>query len=195
VSSAPSRVAETMNAWFHDLLGVCDHVLFDISTDERHRKAATLNVLARNAKVLIVGEVDERGDLFLPLCFTLAAACRRLDVEPNAGQWLAAVENVISFGPRMDAAARALPAMGLRQMSAAMVFKQHLDEALVNAGVTDRPTILDQRSRVRSLGLAVNWGMRFLLSYAQETSGEAPSRPPDARDLPWIRALLAPLSR
>lgn len=179
-----------MTEWFRDLLRLCDQVFFGISTNKRHRQAAILNVLAHNAKILVASEMDKHGELFMPLCLTLAAACRRLDVEPHAGQWRSAVENVLQLELRLRAAAPSLPSLGFSPITSAAIFKQHLDEALVNAGVTDRPTILDQHNRRLSMGLAANWGMRFLLAYALETSGDPAGRPADARDLSWIRALL-----
>ena len=195
MEGSTKRAAETMTAWFREVLHLCDQVFFGISTDERHRKAAVLNVLTHNAKILVTSDIDRDGELFLPLCLVLASACRRLDVEPSAGQWRAAVENVLHLELKLRTAAQSLSSMGLSPTTSAAVFKQHTDEVLVNAGVTDRPTILDQHNRLLSLGLAVNWGMRFLLAYALETVGEQAGRPADARDLPWIRGLLAPLAR
>jgi hypothetical protein len=183
-------LAETMTGWFREILHLCDQSFFGVATDERHRKAAILNVLARNAKILVASEMDREGELFEPLCLTLAAACRLLAIEPSTSNWRAALQNVFEFQLKLRNAAPSLFSLGLSPTTSAAVFKQHLDEALVNAGVTDRPTILDQQNRLLSLGLAINWGMRFLLAYALETLGEPPGRAAEARDLSWIRALL-----
>jgi len=55
--------------------------------------------------------------------------------------------------------------------------------------VPDRRTILVEENRRGSLGLAVNWGFRFLHAYALEIK---PSRTRDRtmRDLQWVHSLI-----
>ena len=55
--------------------------------------------------------------------------------------------------------------------------------------VPDRRTMLVEENRRESLGLAVNWGFRFLLAYALEIK---PSRTGDRtmRDLQWVHSLI-----
>ncbi len=178
------RAASELRVWFSSLLGLCDRTVFAVSTQEAHRQAAMLGVLTRNAKTLIHGALDSGGDLYTPLCFVLAAACRRLGLEPGDREWRSAIKNVLrlkhELGSVRDQAA-------LPVGSAAAIFKEQLDEALVNAGVTDRPTILDRHNRDLALGLAVNWGLRFLVAYALELSVAAPEAEHDVRDLGWVR--------
>jgi hypothetical protein len=79
-------------------------------------------------------------------------------------------------------------AYGIGDLTAASIFKRLLEEALIGAGVTDRPTLLDEANRRASLGTALQWGMKLLLAYALEVEPRAPRR--GIRDLRWIGALL-----
>jgi hypothetical protein len=147
------RVAETMTEWFREVLRLCDQVFFGVSTDERQRKAAIMNTLARNAKILVESDIDEAGEIFMPLCLVLSAACRRLDVEPGAGQWRAAVENVLRLKRQLRAEERSLASLGLSQMTSAAVFKEHLDEALVNAGALSHADLEAARLQFAAAGV------------------------------------------
>jgi hypothetical protein len=73
----------------------------------------------------------------------------------------------------------------------ASILKELFCEALVNAGVTDRPTLLTEKNRSASLGLAVNWGLRLIIAYALLLP---PARLPrsQVRDLRWVRSLVGP---
>ena len=59
----------------------------------------------------------------------------------------------------------------------------------MHAGVTDRPTILAEENRRVSLGLAVNWGLRFLIAYALETQPPRSGRR-EVRDLGCIHSII-----
>jgi hypothetical protein len=132
-------------------------------------------------------ELDPGGALYGPICFVLAASCRRLRIEPGEREWIAAIKNVL----RLDARVREVAETAALPLGTpAAIFKQQLDEALVNAGVTDRPTILDRHNREVALGLAANWAMRFLIAYALETTEQAPDGVPTAHDLGWLRRTL-----
>ena len=54
---------------------------------------------------------------------------------------------------------------------AAAIFREHFLEALRQAGVARVPTILDAANRRTALGLAINWGLRFLIATAAGLSG------------------------
>jgi hypothetical protein len=178
------RAAGELCSWFSQLLALCDRTVFAVSTHEPHRQAAVLGVLTRNAKIIVHGELDAAGALYTPLCFVLGAACRRLGVEPSDRQWLSAISNVLRLEEQLrDAGATMALAIG----TPAGIFKQQLDEALINAGVTDRPTILDRHNRDLALGLGLNWGLRFLVAYALEAGPQAQDNAPDARDLRWVK--------
>jgi hypothetical protein len=69
----------------------------------------------------------------------------------------------------------------------ASILKELFCEALINAGVTDRPTLLVEENRRVSLGLALNWGLRLLIAYALEMSPTR-SRTSQVHDLRWLRS-------
>ncbi|MBI5515221.1 MAG: hypothetical protein HY909_15700 [Deltaproteobacteria bacterium] len=184
---AEERAAVELRDWFNGVLSLCDRTVFAVATREPHRQAAVLSVLTRNAKAIVHGELDRGGALYTPLCFVLAAACRRLDLAPGEREWLSAIKNV----HRLEGQLREVgEASAWPVGTPASIFKQHLDEALVNAGVTDRPTILDHHNRQLALGLAANWGLRFLVAYAMETPSR-PGAPTEAQDLAWVRRAVA----
>ena len=173
--------------WFGDIVRLWSSMYFDWSTSPAHRDAAILEVLSRNARTIIEAPLDSHGDLYKPLTLALTAACRRHGVVPTARHWLAALQNVMEVRGRVASAGAqrfALPCG-----TAASLFKDLFCEALVHAGVTDRPTILVEENRRASLGLALNWGLRLLLAYALETR-PARSRRRKARDLRWVHSLV-----
>jgi hypothetical protein len=185
------HAARELNQWFSSVLRMCDTTLFTIPNSAAHREAAVLAVLTRNAKAVVDRGLDDKGELYTPVCLVLAAACRKLHVEIAETHWKAAIENVAHAWSRpsnLDAA------LGLAIGTPAAIFKGVFDEALINAGVTDRPTILVAKNRILALGLAINWGMRFLLCYSMEVSRWAASRRKDSRDLGWIRRVIEPLT-
>lgn len=187
-NSRIDEAARELNGWFASVLRSFDPV-FEMSATSAHRQAVVQAVLTRNAKVIVDSELDAEGRLYPAVCKTLAAACRKLRIETNVGHWKAALKNVLGT---LDQLAQGDESLGLALGSPAAVFKSLFDEALINAGVTDRPTILVEENRRKSLGLAINWGVRFLLAYAIElppTKGE----PRDAKDVWWIRSLVEPL--
>ncbi|WP_437485667.1 hypothetical protein WME75_01510 [Sorangium sp. So ce1014] len=187
------RAAEELTGWFGDLLRLCDATVFAVASEPAHRKAAVLGVLTRNAKRLYERESDSTGKLFTPLCLVLASACRSLDLVPDAGQWKAAIENVLVLGPQLRKVVTNMPVIVSVAGSPAALLKEHLDESLAQAGVTDRATILDHRNRRIALGLAINWGMRFLVAYALETTDPPEADAISTRGLSWIRKIIQPI--
>lgn len=192
----PTRAAKTsvpaeLDRWFKSLQGLCDLHLFSVSPSEGHRDAAILGTLTRNGRILVESKLDRAGNLYTPLCFVLAAAARRLRAEVTPRHWRAALEAVQVAGRQLGSGDAADGAdLGVVFGTPAGVFKNLMDEALVNAGVTGHPTILDHENRQLALGLAVNWGLRFLIAYALEATDARRHR--GARDLPWIRELVRP---
>jgi hypothetical protein len=182
-----ASIAAELADWFGEIVRLWSSVCFDISTSPAHRDAAILEVLSSNAKVIVDAPLDQDGSLYKPLTLALAAACRRHGVVPSARHWLAALENVAELRRRLastDAERFALP-LG----TAGSLFKDLFCEALINAGVTDRRTILVEENRRASLGLALNWGLRFLVAYALEIKPPA-ARDRKARDLRWVHSLV-----
>jgi hypothetical protein len=182
-----SSIAVELADWFGEIVRLWSSVYFDISTSPAHRDAAILEVLSSNAKTIVEAPLDSEGALYKPLTLALTAACRRHGVVPSARHWLAALKDVLELRRRLastDGEGFALP-LG----TAASLFKDLLDEALINAGVTDRRTILVEENRRASLGLALNWGLRFLVGYALETKPAA-ARARKARDLRWVHSLV-----
>ena len=182
-----TAAAAELATWFTDIVRLWSSVYFDWSTSAAHRDAAILEILSRNAKMILEAPLDSHGNLYKPLTLALTASCRRHGVVPTAKHWLAALQNVLEVRSRVvsaDAQRFALP-LG----TAASLFKDLFCEALVHAGVTDRPTILVEENRRASLGLALNWGLRFLIAYALEIR-PARSHGHGTRDLRWVHSLI-----
>ena len=179
----PHAAAE-LRGWFQTIEGLTDESVFGILPGGPHREAIVLDTLKRNARILWQTSLDKSGQLYSPLCFFLAAACRKLGVTLGVGHWQAALENVIEL-ERRSAANRAKSAtVGLATTSPAEFFKQEFDEAVRQAGIAGTPSFLDVEDRQIGLGLAVNWTLRLLLAYAVECS---PSEPPSTiKDLAWL---------
>lgn len=173
--------------WFTDIVRLWSSAYFDWSTSPVHRDAAILEILSRNAKMILESPLDSHGNLYKPLTLALTAACRRHGVVPTARHWLAALQNVLEVRSRVASAGAQRFALPFG--TPASLFKDLFCEALVHAGVTDRPTILVEENRRASLGLALNWGLRFLLAYALEIR-PARSRGRGARDLRWVHSLI-----
>jgi hypothetical protein len=180
-------IAAQLADWFTDIVRLWSSAYFDWSTSSGHRDAAILEVLSRNAKMILETPLDKHGNLYKPLTLALAAACRRHGVVPTTRHWLAALKNVLEVRSRIASAEAQRFALPFD--TPASLFKDLFCEALVHAGVTDRPTILVEENRRASLGLALNWGLRFLLAYALEIR---PRRSPDpgVRDLGWVHSLV-----
>jgi len=184
--SLPAAATELAD-WFTDIVRLWSSVYFDWSTSPAHRDAAILEILSSNARIIIEAPLDSHGSLYKPLTLALTASCLRHGVVPTAKHWLAALQNVLEVRSRVssaDAQRFALPSG-----TAASLFKDLFCEALVHAGVTDRPTILVEENRRASLGLALNWGLRFLLAYALEIR-PARSHGRGTRDLRWVHSLI-----
>jgi hypothetical protein len=188
IQMADQEMAAELKNWFTDIFRLWSSVCFDWSTSAKHRDAATLEILSHNAKLLLNASLDRRGDLYRPLTLSLVAICRRLDVVPTGRHWLAALRNVEEMGRRIDSAESEKLALAVG--TPASILKELFCEALINAGVTDRPTLLVEENRRVSLGLALNWGMRLLIAYALEMS-PARSQASQVHDLRWLRSLLA----
>jgi hypothetical protein len=191
MASDTTAVAKQLQGWFGSILHVTDESLFSIVPEGPHRDAVVLDVLKRNARNLVQRELDSEGGLYSPLCFFLAAACRKLGASLGAGHWRAALENVVNLEQRLahDRAESAI--VGLEIDSPAIRFKHELDEAITQSAIAGGLSYLNKEDRQVALGLAINWGMRLLLAYAAEsfraTNGS------DRKDLAWIAGLVRPL--
>lgn len=191
LGSSDSVVASQLADWFTDVVRLWRSAYFDWSTSPRHRDAAILETLSRNAKFVIEGQLDDEYRLYKPLSLALAAACTQLDAVPTSKNWLAALRNVQEVRSRLSSLRSEELALPLG--TPASLFRDLFSEALVHAGVTDRPTALVEENRRASLGLAVNWGLRFLIAYALECHPPR-SRRRNVRDLAWVRSLITSLS-
>lgn len=178
--------------WFTEIVRLWSSVYFDWSTSPAHRDAAILEILSRNAKAILEAPLDSQGDLYKPLTLALTAACRRHGVVPTAQHWSAALKNLLELRRRVASANAQRFALPFG--TPASLFKDLFCEALVHAGVTDRPTILGEENRRASLGLALNWGLRFLLAYALEIRPAGPAGR-GTRDLRWVRSLIGAWDR
>lgn len=158
-----AEMGARLAAWFEGPLHACDAVSA-IGSDEAHRRAVLRQMLARNARILVATDIAEADAVARPLIWTLAAACRLLPLTVTDVHWASAVKNVGRLQEQL-AALGVNPWVG----SAEQVLKELVDGALIDAGVTASPTILDKRNRDIALGLAVNWALRLSVALARGT--------------------------
>ena len=182
--------ADALHEWFRSVVRIADKSWFSMAPEGPHRNAIVLDVLTRNARTLASKEVDREGTLYSPLSYFLAAASRQLRAPLGLGHWEAAVENVNLLRLQMTSAREESSRMGLELGSPAQLFKQELDEAIRHAGLSGKPSFLGKQDREIALGLAVNWGLRFLLAYALECDRHPD---PGRKDLTWIAGRLDPV--
>ena len=182
------RAAEQINDWFGRILHLTSGGFFGMAGGGPHRNAVVLDVLRRNARILLGSEIDEEGRLYSPLCFFLAAACQTVGVVLATGHWLAAINNLIQLRQEVATAYRESASVGLDIGTPAVLFKQELDEAIRQSGLVSGASFLGKESREVALGLAVNWAMRFLLAYAAESAVQ--SNGSDRQDLVWVASLV-----
>jgi len=176
--------AEKMHGWFEEVLRLADQGLFGIVPEGPHRGAVILNVLTQNARVILDSEMDKEGTLYQPLSLFLAAGCRKLKVPLGVRHWKAAVENVLRLSEQM-AAPEASTEVALDLGNPAAIFFGELRESIRQAGLAGTRGYQD---REIALGLAINWGMRFLLAYALACPLPRAS---GRKGLGWIRSLLS----
>lgn len=132
--------ARELSDWFSSVVALTSDA-FGLGTDPRG-KAAALHLLRRQAVRLIRSPLGSAGESYAPLCFFLVAASRALDVGLQASHWAAALRNV----ERQDA----IPGgndLGLVLGTPAQRFKTLLDDALDNAGLGSRESVLDDENR------------------------------------------------
>jgi hypothetical protein len=182
------RVAREMDEWFRTVLEACDQSLFSVGTTPQHRAAIVRSTLTHHARKIISNPIDRRGELYNSLALMLAALCRSLDLVPGPANWTAAVQGTLKLETSLEDAG--VDALGLSLGGRAGLFKNLLDEALINSGVTDEPTHLSRKNQEKALALGINWGLRFLLAYALDTRPNGAPRRRRVRDLRWIRGLM-----
>jgi hypothetical protein len=188
MDSHREAVAEQLNDWFLSILHFTGESLFSIAPEGPHRDAVVLDVLKRNARILVEAELDSKGELYSPLCFFLAAACRKLSATLRVGHWRAALDNVVQLQDQMAGARAESEMVGLEVGSPALLFKQELSEAIHQAALAGGVSYLNKEDRQIALGLAVNWGMRLLIAYALECERSIPTS--NRKDLAWIASLV-----
>ena len=186
----PQSVAVQLHDWFVSILHLTEASLFGVAPEGPHRDAVVLDTLRRNARILSQTELDNEGKLYGPLCYFLAAACRRLRTSLAAGHWRAAMNDVIDLRDRLASTRDESYAVGLDIGSPAVVFKREFDEAIHQSGLAGSASYLGKEDREVALGLATNWGMRLLIAYALECSRTKGS---DRKDLAWLGSVVKPL--
>ncbi|MFN0104772.1 MAG: hypothetical protein ACKV2U_22125 [Bryobacteraceae bacterium] len=191
VASDPNAVAERLHDWFLSVLRLTEESLFSVVSEGPHRDAVVLDALKRNARILSESGLDSEGKLYSPLCFFLAAACRKLGTSLGIGHWRAAVDNVVNLQQRRVSDSARSATLGLEIGSPAVRFKQEFDEAIKQAAVAGGASYLNREDRQVALGLAINWGMRLLLAYALECGPSMKGS--DRRDLAWVANVMEPL--
>ncbi|MEW6753234.1 MAG: hypothetical protein AB1505_19980 [Candidatus Latescibacterota bacterium] len=181
-------IAAELHQWFQSVLDLTEKGLFGIVPEGPHRGAVVLDVLARNARLIADAALDDEGKLYAPVTLVLAAGSRQLSVALGIGHWRAAVGNVLRLRQQIAGVATSA-AVALELGNPAAVFYHELQEALRQSGVTGVPSYLDDESRRIALGLALNWGMRFLLAYA--LACRLPPEPSGRKGLAWIAKTLS----
>jgi len=184
MSLDPSSVAHELTEWFQSVQRLMDAGLFNIAPEGPHRDAIVLDALRRHAKALYNARLDVEGKLYSPLCFFLAAACRYLRASLGIGHWRAALDNLRDLQQRLANYRHESLAVGLDLGTPETLFKGEFDEAIRQAGLVDDTSFLSKDDRQVAIGLAINWGIRFLLAYALETP--RPGRPSGSKDLAWL---------
>src|ERR1035441_4027266 len=114
----PEAVAEQLSDWFRSILHFTGESLFSIVPEGPHRDAGALDHLQWEA------ELDSKGKLYSPLCFFMAAACRKLGTSLGVGHWRAALDNVVHLQHRIVSARAESEMVGLEFGSPAVLFKQ-----------------------------------------------------------------------
>lgn len=192
MSNHISSVAGQLDGWFQSVLRLSDEGVFSIAPEGPHRRAVILDVARRNARILLNIGAEGSGEIYSPLCFFLAAACRLLGISLGTGHWCAALENVSGLRHKLQLSRAESHGLGLDTGSPSMLFKQEFDEAVCQASLVGGTGRLSEGDRHVALGLAINWGMRLLLAKALEVP-PAP-REPQVRDLAWVSELVASLA-
>ena len=222
VSTGALAAAKALSGWFARGVAAYDETLFSIGSTEEHRAAVVENILRREARELVGESIDTEGRLHRALCVLLAAACRHLGAVPEARHWAAALRGVSRCGlpgsPDADESPTGARPFGLSLERRSTFFKGLFDQSLADAGLTDRPTHpthpthLDRANRRTALGLAVNWGLRFLIAYAEQATdvAGAPCAPGtsgasgavevgelsaegEGQGLAWVRSIVVPV--
>ena len=188
-----SKAAQALHEWSFSVVDLVDKGLFGIAPEGSHREAMILDVLSRNAREVKTASLDATGGLYSPFAFLLAAICKRLDLLLTGSHWQAALTNVLMLRKQLIDYREVAGSFGLDLGTSTSVFKDALDEALGNSGFAGVDSDLDEENRRIALGLALNWGMRFLLAYAVECGENLPEPSPKQKDLSWIRDLISPL--
>jgi hypothetical protein len=191
MDSHHEAAAERLNDWFRSIVHSTGESLFSIMPEGLHRDAIVLDVLKRNARILVEAELDSQGKLYSPMCFFLAAACRKVGTSLGVGHWRAALDNVVHLQHQLLSTRAESEMVGLEVGSPAVLFKQELGEAIRQAGLASGVSYLSKEDRQIALGLAINWGMRLLLAYALECCHTATVS--DRKDLAWIADLMGSL--
>ena len=184
-----AAAAEQLNDWFRSIVHSTGESRFGIVPEGPHRDAV-LDVLKSSARILSQAELDSTGALYSPLCFFLAAACRKLGTSLGAGHWRAALDNVVHLQHQIVNARAESEMVGLEVGSPAVLFKQELGEAINQAALAGGVSYLNKEDCQVALGLAINWGMRLLLAYALECPSMTRS---NRKDLAWIADLVGSL--
>lgn len=187
------EVAQALHEWFTSIEELVEKALFSGAPEGPHRDTVVLDVLTRNARLVRTSEPDLTGSIYTPISFLLAALCEKLGVSLTEKHWHSAIRNVVSLGVQLQDCREKASTSGIELGTPASQFKQYLDEALRNSGYSGVDTILDEKNRQIALGLAVNWGLRFLIAYAWECKDNLPPVEPSKKDLAWISDLIAPL--
>ena len=89
MDSDSQELPAKLSQWFESVLNLTENSLFSIAPEGPHCDAVVLDALLRNARIIHRAELDHDGKLYSPLCFFLAAACRRL--KTRAGRKVLAV--------------------------------------------------------------------------------------------------------
>jgi len=184
MSESLNTAAADLTEWFQSVERLTDLSLFAAAPEGSLRDAVVLDVLRRNARIVSQATLDNSGALYSPICFFLAAACRRLGASLAVGHWRAALANVRVLKSSLAKARDESAAIGLNFGTPATILKAEFDEAVRQAGLIEGATFLGKEDRQVAVGLAINWGMRLLLAYSLEIEPRPGNS--ETKDLAWL---------
>src|ERR1035438_6193544 len=145
------RLAAELTEWFDSVFELTQKSLFGIAPEGPHRDAVVVDSMIRHGRIIYRAALDREGKLYSALCFFLVAACRYLGARLAAGHWRAALNNLCQ-----SQQVPGLETFGLPVGDPAHQFKAELDDAIEQAGLIDRVSLLNKEDRKVAIGLGIN---------------------------------------
>lgn len=153
--------------WFNGLSGAVEKIFFEMHPDAALQDLTTQAHLRAYSGILAQGDLGHGPEMYTPLILVLSAAQRIIGERIDMQHWKPAVENLQSFRHQIRKAHDSGAFVALHIDSPSDNFYHLFVTALESSGhVPGKPTNLDDEDRGQALGMAVTWGIRYLLSAA-----------------------------